>query len=230
MLADKSARNTERSGSVQKSSDPTRNVLRLQPRSLRRANLSSGEREPPEKTRLDLRHDQALCRENLPSYSATSLLDRSVNHLTLRFSNVYGSTRDLPSRVIPTFMMQALRGEDITLYGGEQVLDFTFIDDTISGIVKAYTSCLDGHRELFGEDFHFVTGRGVSVASLAKMIVNLVGSHSKIITSDGKGFEVRKFIGDPRNSYELLGYEPRDRLLDELRILSSRRASSIQVR
>src|SRR5437899_11739732 len=65
MLADKSAGNTERSGSVQKSSDPTRNVLRLQPRSLRRANLSSGEREPPEKTRLDLRHDQALCRENM---------------------------------------------------------------------------------------------------------------------------------------------------------------------
>jgi len=172
-----------------------------------------------------------LCAERTClSYSATSLLDRSVNHLTLRFSNVYGSTRDIPSRVIPTFMMQALRGEDITLYGGEQVLDFTFIDDTISGIVKAYTSCLDGHRELFGEDFHFVTGRGVSVASLAKMIVNLVGSHSKIITSDAKGFEVRKFIGDPRKSYELLGYEPRVRLEDGLRILSERLAPSIQAR
>src|SRR5207302_428204 len=172
-----------------------------------------------------------LCAERAClSYSNSSGLDPSVNHVIMRFSNVYGSERDLPERVIPKFMNKALRGEDITLYGGEQVLDFTFIDDTISGIVKAYTSCLDGHRELLGEDFHFVTGRGVSVASLAKMIVNLVGSHSKIITSDAKGFEVRKFIGDPRKSYELLGYEPRVRLEDGLRILSERLAPSIQAR
>jgi len=51
-------------------------------------------------------------------------------------------------------MMKALRGEDIAMYGGDQVLDFTFIDDTISGILKAYTKSLDGHRELLGEDFH----------------------------------------------------------------------------
>jgi nucleoside-diphosphate-sugar epimerase len=100
------------------------------------------------------------------SYSAISGLGQSVNYVTFRFSNVYGSTRDLPSRVIPKFMMKALRGEDITLYGGDQVLDFTFIDDTISGIMNAYTKSLDGHRELLGEDFHFVTGRGVSVADL----------------------------------------------------------------
>ncbi|HEX9240077.1 MAG TPA: NAD-dependent epimerase/dehydratase family protein, partial [Candidatus Bathyarchaeia archaeon] len=147
-----------------------------------------------------------------------------------RFSNVYGSTRDLPSRVIPTFMMRALRGEDITLYGGDQVLDFTFIDDTISGIVKAYTKCLDGHRELLGEDFHFVTGRGVSVADLAKMIVNMVASSSKIIRADANDFEVRKFIGDPRKSQKWLGYEPRVKLEDGLRILGERMAPSIRAR
>ena len=164
------------------------------------------------------------------SYSPTSMLGRSVNQIIFRFSNVYGSTRDLPSRVIPTFMMKALRGEDITLYGGEQVLDFTFIDDTTSGIMKAYTNSFDGHRELLGEDFHFVTGRGVSVADLAKMIVNMVGSSSKIIKTDANDFEVRRFIGDPRKSHKLLGYEPRVRLEDGLRILSERIAPSIQAR
>ena len=172
-----------------------------------------------------------LCAERAClSYSPTSLLDRSVNHVTFRFSNVYGSTRDLPSRVIPTFMMRALRGEDITLYGGDQVLDFTFIDDTISGIMKAYTKCLDGHRELLGEDFHFVTGRGVSVADLAKMIVNMVASSSKIIRGDANDFEVRKFIGDPRKSQKWLGYEPRVKLEDGLRILGERMAPSIRAR
>src|SRR5207245_10748046 len=110
------------------------------------------------------------------------------------------------------------------------LLRFASNDATISGIVKAYTSCLDGHRELLAEDFHFVTGRCVSVASLAKMIVKLVGSHSKIITSDAKDFDVRKVIGDPRKSYKLLGYEPRVRLEDGLRILSERLAPSIQAR
>src|SRR5438445_3499995 len=66
MLADKSARNIERSGSMQKSRDQTSHVLRLQPGSLRRASLSSCKRESSEKTRLDIRHDQALRRENLP--------------------------------------------------------------------------------------------------------------------------------------------------------------------
>jgi len=172
-----------------------------------------------------------LCAERTcVSYSATSGLGQSVNQITFRFSNVYGSTRDLPSRVIPKFMMKALRGEDITMYGGDQVLDFTFIDDTISGILKAYTKSLDGHRELLGEDFHFVTGRGVSVADLAKMIVNMVDSPSKIIRTDSNNFEVRKFIGDPRKSHKLLGYEPRVKLEDGLRILSERIAPSIKAR
>src|SRR5207247_1256688 len=54
------------------------------------------------------------------SYSDTSGLDRAVNHAIMRFSNVYGSERDLPERVIPKFMNQAMRGEYITLYGVQQ--------------------------------------------------------------------------------------------------------------
>src|SRR5438132_2115711 len=68
------------------------------------------------------------------SYSNTSGLNPSVNHVIMRFSNVYGSERDLPERVIPKFMNKALRGEDITIYGVYELLDFTFSDDTICGI------------------------------------------------------------------------------------------------
>ena len=172
-----------------------------------------------------------LCAERAClSYSGMFGLNRSVNQITFRFSNVYGSPGDLPSRVIPKFMMRALRGQDITMYGGDQVLDFTFIDDTVSGIMKAYTASLDGKRDLLGEDFHFVTGRGVSVADLAKMIINITGSSSKIIRTDANHFEVRRFIGDPRKSQKWLGYEPRVRLEDGLKILSERLAPSIRAR
>jgi len=50
------------------------------------------------------------------------------------------------------------------------------------------------------------------------MIVNMVDSPSKIIRTDSNNFEVRKFIGDPRKSHKLLGYEPRVKLEDGLRI------------
>jgi len=154
----------------------------------------------------------------------------SVDHIVFRFSNVYGSERDLPERVIPKFMTKALRGDDITLYGGGQILDFTFLDDTISGILKAYAACFDSEPNLFGEDFHFVTGRGVSVSDLATMIVEMVGSSSKIIRSDSNTFEVRRFVGNPEKSRRMLGYESRVRLEDGLKILRERMAPVIYAR
>ena len=154
----------------------------------------------------------------------------SVDHIVFRFSNVYGSERDLPERVIPKFMSKALRGDDITLYGGGQILDFTFLDDTISGILKAYAACFDGGPNLFGEDFHFVTGRGVSVSDLATMIIEMVGSSSKIITSGSNTFEVRRFVGNPEKARRILGYESKVRLEDGLKILRERMAPVIYAR
>ena len=166
-----------------------------------------------------------LCAENTcRSYLAGNGAE-PVRQIILRFSNVYGSERDLPERVIPKFMAQAVRGEDILLYGGEQVLDFTFIDDTISGIVKAYDAGLQGRA--LGEDFHFVTGNGCSVSELATIIIGLVGSSSKVIPVQSNGFEVRRFIGDPGKAHAMLGYEPKVRLQEGLKILRERMLAAI---
>src|SRR5467141_879924 len=153
------------------------------------------------------------------SYSSKSGLDASVNHVIMPFSHVYGSERYLPESVIPKFMTKAIRGEDISLYGGDQILDFTFIDDTISGIMKLASASLEGDGSIFGEDFHFVTGRGVSVSELSKMIIDLVGSRSRILHGAANSFEVRKFVGDLTKTHKILGYEPRVSLEDGLRIL-----------
>src|SRR6266704_1948655 len=145
-----------------------------------------------------------LCAERAClSYSDRSGLDRSINHVIMRFSNVYGS---------------------------EQILDFTFIDDTVSGILKLASACLEGDGSIFGEDFHFVTGRGVSVSELANMIVGLVGSRSKIIHGASNSFEVRKFVGDLTKSHKILGYEPKVSLEHGLRILRDRTVPTIIAR
>lgn len=168
-----------------------------------------------------------LCAEwACASYADPSRSERPFRPVVFRFSNVYGSHRDLPERVIPKFMAQALRGEDIVLYGGEQVLDFTFIDDTVEGILRAYTASLNGGKHLLGQQFQLVTGRGISVADLAEMIVALTGSESRIIHRGANNFDVRMFIGDPAKSLRMLGYEARIPLEEGLKRLRERMLSS----
>ena len=167
-----------------------------------------------------------LCAERACRSYADPSLSRPIKSVIFRFSNVYGSERDLPERVIPKFMRKALRGEDITLYGGEQVLDFTFIDDTIQGILRAYAASMDGGRHLLGQEFHFVTGRGVSVSDLAGMIIALTGSSAQIVLSPANNFDVRKFVGSPAKSHKLLGYKPKVTLEEGLKRLRDRTLSS----
>ncbi len=164
------------------------------------------------------------------SYSDESNMARPVKCVIMRFSNVYGSERDLPERVIPKFMNKALRGEDLALYGGDQILDFTFIDDTVSGIMKAYSASLEGDGSIFGEDFHFVTGRGVSVSQLASITIGIVGSGSKILREAANSFEVRKFIGDSSKAEKMLGYKPTVNLEHGLRVLMERTVPTIVAR
>ena len=167
-----------------------------------------------------------LCAENACFAYRNMFSDQRVDSVILRFSNVYGSERDQLDRVIPKFMIKALRGEEIDLYGGDQVLDFTFVDDVAAGIVKAYSSSLDS-SDILGEDFHFVSGRGVSVTELAGMIVDSVDSSSKIIPMEPKDFDVRRFVGDPAKTRLKLGFEPQTKLEDGLKILKERIMSKI---
>lgn len=161
---------------------------------------------------------ESACR----AYGRPDAYGRSVRAVRFRFSNVYGSERDLRDRVIPKFMAQALRNEEILLYGGEQVLDFTFIGDTVSGIVQAFDGALEGRDGIVGEAFQFVTGTGVSVAELAERIVGITGSSSRIIEDRSNAFEVRRFVGTPEKAHRVLGYSPRTDLDTGLRHLLER--------
>jgi len=144
-----------------------------------------------------------------------------LNVIILRFSNVYGSERDQLDRVTPRFMLEALSNRDLELYGGDQILDFTFIDDIVSGILKVYKKSFDSPK-IFNEDFHFVTGRGVSISDLAEMIVSLCDSSSKIIQMEPNDFDVRVFIGNPEKTCRITCFEPKTRLEDGLEILKER--------
>ncbi len=96
-----------------------------------------------------------------------------------RIFNTYGP-RMLPDdgRVVSNFMVQALRGEDITLYGdGEQTRSFCFVDDMIEGIIKLMNAPDDIPGPINLGNPHEIT-----IRELAETIISLSGAKSKLVT------------------------------------------------
>ena len=93
-----------------------------------------------------------------------------------RIFNTYGPRMGLDDgRALPNFMVQALRGEDITVYGnGTQTRSFCYVDDLIEGIKKLLDSDVPDPVNLGNPD-------EITVLDFAKEIIRLTGSKSRII-------------------------------------------------
>ncbi len=93
-----------------------------------------------------------------------------------RIFNTYGPRLNKnDGRVVSNFINQALNNEDITVYGkGEQTRSFCYIDDQVNGLIK-----------LMNSDYHLPVNIGnpyeITVLTLAKEIIKLTNSESKII-------------------------------------------------
>jgi dTDP-glucose 4,6-dehydratase len=94
----------------------------------------------------------------------------------VRIFNTYGPRMRLhDGRVVPTFISQALRGEDLTVYGeGSQTRSFCYIDDLVEGILRLLQS---GETEPvnLGNPDEF------SILDFAREILEIIGSSSKIV-------------------------------------------------
>lgn len=132
-----------------------------------------------------------------------------LSYTIARFSNVYGSTRDLPERVIPRFVNNALHGKPLIVNGGSQILDFTYVHDVISGLVSLISHLEHNDLSVKNTDFNFATGVGCSVLDLAIKIKSLASYELEIQKIGAREYDVRKFIGDFGKSKRILGYKPK---------------------
>ena len=105
------------------------------------------------------------------SYNRIYDLDTRI----VRLFNTYGPKMKInDGRVVTNFISQAINGEDITIYGdGNQTRSFCFIDDTVSGIIKAMESDSS-------EVFNIGNPNEITILQLAEKVVNLTGSKSEI--------------------------------------------------
>lgn len=126
-----------------------------------------------------------------------------LNYIIFRFSNVYGKY-DESDRVIPLFIEQTLKGEDLVIYGEEKYLDFTYIDDTLQGVKKAIKS-FDKYKN---NTYNIAYGEGVSILDSARYIVNEIGGNNDIIIKKSRKGEIMKYVADISKAKKEMGFTP----------------------
>ncbi len=130
--------------------------------------------------------------------------------LILRFCGVYTGADDILDRVIPRFIVLALNNKPITLEGNgkKKFFDFVYIDDVINGVNKA-VSYLRSKPRGFCDDFTLSANNPISLYGLAKLIMKLTGSHSKIINVPERSYDVSGFWGPYAKAKKYLGWAPK---------------------
>ena len=96
----------------------------------------------------------------------------------VRIFNTYGpNMHPQDGRVVSNFIMQALRGEDITIYGdGMQTRSFQYVDDLIEGMMRMMQTDDD-----FTGPVNIGNPGEFTMLELAEMVLRLTGSHSRIV-------------------------------------------------
>ena len=122
----------------------------------------------------------------------------------IRIFNTYGPRMRLDDgRALPTFLSQALRGEDVTVYGdGSQTRSFCYVDDLVDGIYRLLMS-----------DYTMPVNVGnpaeITLLDFAKEVIALTGSKSKIIYQPLPQDDPKQRQPNITKARELLGWEPK---------------------
>lgn len=96
----------------------------------------------------------------------------------VRIFNTYGPRMAInDGRVVSNFIVQALKGEDITIYGeGNQTRSFCYVDDLINGMIKMMNSC-----EGFTGPVNLGNAKEFTILELAQKVIELTESRSKVV-------------------------------------------------
>ncbi len=122
----------------------------------------------------------------------------------IRIFNTYGPRMRLDDgRALPTFMSQALRGEDVTVYGdGSQTRSFCYVDDLVDGIYRLLLS-----------DYVMPVNIGnpseITLLEFAEEVLKLTGSKSKIVYEPLPQDDPKQRKPNITKAREILGWEPK---------------------
>lgn len=121
----------------------------------------------------------------------------------VRIFNTYGPRMRLnDGRVLPAFIGQALRGEDLTVFGdGSQTRSFCYVDDLIEGIYRLLLSD-------YAEPVNVGNPQEISIADFAEEIIKLTGTDQKVVYKELPENDPKQRKPDITRAQEILQWEP----------------------
>ncbi len=131
----------------------------------------------------------------------------------VRIFNTYGPRMRLnDGRVLPAFIGQALRGEDLTIFGdGSQTRSFCYVDDLVEGIVRLLMSDYSSPVNIGNPD-------EITIKDFAEEIIKLTGTNQKVVYKDLPVDDPKQRQPDITLARQLLGWEPKVNRADGLKI------------
>jgi dTDP-glucose 4,6-dehydratase len=130
----------------------------------------------------------------------------------VRIFNTYGPRMRLrDGRAVPAFMSQALRGEDVTIFGdGTQTRSFCFVSDLVDGILRLMASTTN-------DPVNIGNPHELSIEDIARAIIALVGSKSRLVYRPLPVDDPKQRQPDITRARTLLGWEPKVSLEEGLK-------------
>jgi dTDP-glucose 4,6-dehydratase len=127
-----------------------------------------------------------------------------VDAKIVRIFNTYGPRmRVRDGRAVPNFIAQALRNEDITVYGdGRQTRSFCYISDLVDGIIRLMLSDLN-------EPVNIGNPHELTIEDIARTILRMIGSSSRIVYAPLPTDDPKVRQPDITRARTLLGWEPK---------------------
>jgi len=127
-----------------------------------------------------------------------------VDTRIVRIFNTYGPRMRLhDGRAVPAFMTQALRNEDVTVFGdGTQTRSFCYVSDLVDGVLRL----MDAPTS---DPVNIGNPREVTIEAIARTIISLVGSQSRIVYRPLPVDDPRQRRPDITRARTLLAWEPR---------------------
>jgi dTDP-glucose 4,6-dehydratase len=122
----------------------------------------------------------------------------------VRIFNTYGPRMRLrDGRAVPAFMSQALRNEDVTVFGdGTQTRSFTYITDLVDGIIRLMLSDVN-------DPVNIGNPRETTIEEIARTIIRMTGASSRLVYRDLPVDDPKVRQPDITRARTLLGWEPK---------------------
>lgn len=140
-----------------------------------------------------------------------------IQACALRLTNTYGPrmrVRDARQTFLGMWIRQILEDKPIEVWGGEQLRDFTYVDDAVDAFLLAAT-----HEEANGQVFNLGGDSVVSLEKLAMLLIEVNGSGEYVVRSfpsERKVIDIGDYYADDRQIRALLGWAPKVSLREGL--------------